>query len=369
MQVTAQHAEDAIAREVERVISREADADRLRALLENPGSFDRELWDLAVSQGWPALAVPESAGGLGLGWRELADTAQVTGHATVSLPLIQCTILARLLLEANNAGDFAELAAQLAAGEKLPTFALMVAGDAGLPPYPTLDLEDGLLNGNLAQAPFAAVADIALVQARRGDDSVLALVDLNQDAVQRETSNLIDNARGAAALRFSDAAASVIELDDACALRQLLSVAAVLTAFEQIGGATACLELAKEFAMEHRAFGQPIGAFQAIKHKLADVYTSIEIARGCALEAMEELTTGELSVKAAAAARIAANRAYDFAAQEAIQVHGGMGVMWEAFLHHHYRRSRSLALELGSTAYWRNQLLAQLQADAGGEWL
>ena len=95
---------------------------------------------------------------------------------------------------------------------------------------------------------------------------------------------------------------------------------------------------------------------------MADIYTAIEIAKGCALEALGELEAGELSIAAAAAARISANRAYDFAAQEAIQVHGGMGITWEGFLHHHYRRARSLALELGSTAYWRNILLDELLA-------
>lgn len=369
MQDSAQNVDDAVAREVERVVAREADADRLRALLASPGSFDHALWRLAVEQGWPGLAVPEALGGLGLGWRELADTVQVLGHATVSLPLIQCTLISRLLLKADNSDGLRVYGEKLASGEMIGCIALLEKGDAGLPPQPSLRLENGRVSGEVAQTPFAAVADCALVAARSGARTVFALVELNNDEVARRAVDLIDNARGAAALRFSGAAAVEIVLEEAPgAAREVLSLAAVLTAFEQIGGAQACLELAREYAMEHRAFGQPIGAFQAIKHKLADVYTGIEIGRGCALEALEELERDALSVEAAAAARIAANRAYDFAAQEAIQVHGGMGITWEAFLHHHFRRARSLALELGSTAYWRNQLLAQLQAAAGGDW-
>ena len=359
MQAPAQHAEDAIAREIERVVAREVDDRRLKALLATPGSFDKALWTLAVEQGWPGLGLPEDSGGLGLGWRDLAEVARVLGHATVSLPLIPATVVGRVLLAGKDNGEaLGARARQLAAGEAMVCVALMAADDAGLPAEPALTLEDGSLTGVTGTTAFAAVADYALAWARKGGKPVLVLAELGR-GVERETTNLVDNARGAAALVFDGARA--VELEGG-APKDVLASAIVMTAFEQVGGAAACLELAKAYALEHRAFGQPIGAFQAIKHKMADIYTAIEIAKGCALEALGELEAGELSIAAAAAARISANRAYDFAAQEAIQVHGGMGITWEGFLHHHYRRARSLALELGSTAYWRNILLDELLA-------
>lgn len=361
MQSSAQHADAAVAREIARLIAREVNDQRLKALLESPGSFDQPLWSLAVEQGWPGLALPEAVGGVGLGWRELADVVQVLGHATVSLPLIQATVIGRLLLQANNTGDFSACARRLAAGEAQVCIALMADGDAGLPAQPALVLDGGKLYGTASSAPFANSAQFALVQARHKGGTVLALATLD-DSVRRVTDNLIDNARAAAQLQFEASDARLIE--GAQALADVLAISAVMTAFEQIGGASACLELAKNYAMEHKAFGQPIGAFQAIKHKMADIYTAIEIAKGCALEALAEIETGTLSIEAAAAARISANRAYDLAAQEAIQVHGGMGIIWEGFLHHHYRRARSLALELGSTAYWRNVLIEKLLAGA-----
>lgn len=357
MQSSAPQADEALAREVERVIASEVDDQRLKALLESPGSFDQPLWSLAVEQGWPGLSLPEEIGGLGQTWRNLTDVAQVLGHATVSLPLIQATVVGRLLLAASNNSSLRANAEKLASGEASVCIALLIEGDAGLPARPALTLSAGSVTGKVAAAAFGNVAQFALVQASSEGKAVLALVELT-DKATRHADNLIDNARAAASLSFDGAPAQIIEGADA--LGDVLAISVVMTAFEQIGGATACLELAKAYAMEHKAFGQPIGAFQAIKHKMTDIYTAIEIARGCALEALEEIEEGKLSIEAAAAARISANRAYDFAAQEAIQVHGGMGITWEGFLHHHYRRARSLALELGSTAYWRNVLVETL---------
>ncbi len=360
MQATAQTIDDAIFREIERVIAREANAERMLKLLEAPGSFDFEMWKLAVEQGWPGLGVSEELGGLGLGWRGLAQTAQILGGSTVSLPLIQSALVCDLIQRAQNAADLIGYGNDLAEGKKIACVALLEGNDAGLTPQSSLTLNDGLLSGSVAQAAFAAVADIAVVRAAANGKQVLVLVELNDNQVRRDSYELVDNARAAAALTFTNSRAVVLQFADDTALNRIITQFAVLTAFEQVGGAAASLELARGYALEHKAFGQVIGSFQAIKHKLADVYTSIEIAKGCAIEALEELAIDKLSIAAAAAARIASNRAYDFAAQECIQVHGGMGVMWEERCHHFYRRARSLALELGASAYWRRVLLSEL---------
>ena len=361
MQAAAQNADDAITLEIDRVLKREVNEQRLKALLETPGSFDCDLWALAREQGWCGLALPESVGGLGLGWRDLAEVARILGETTVSLPLLQNTLTARLLLDSKNAGEFTSCVAALASGEQTACWAVSSAEDAGLAEESPVLLNNGSLQGRTGFCAFAAIADVALVYAQDSNGPVLALATLDQSVV-RNTADLVDNARAMAALEFNGTNAIVLEgVQDV--LRELLAIAAVITAFEQIGGASAAMELARQYAMEHRAFGQPIGAFQAIKHKIADIYTSIEIARGCALEALDALVQGNLSLSATAAARIGASRAYDYAAQEAIQVHGGMGITWEGFVHHHYRRARSLSLELGSNAYWRNVLLDELVAD------
>ena len=136
----------------------------------------------------------------------------------------------------------------------------------------------------------------------------------------------------------------------------------MLVAFEQIGGADAALAMSVEYAKIRHAFGRPIGSFQAIKHKLADMYTRNELARSNAYYAAWALDScpDELPL-AAAAARVAASEAYEFAARETIQTHGGIGATWEADMHLHYRRSRLAMLMLDSPPAWRHRLVGELE--------
>ena len=136
----------------------------------------------------------------------------------------------------------------------------------------------------------------------------------------------------------------------------------MLFAFEQVGGAQRSLEMARDYALQRYAFGRPIGSFQAIKHKLADVYVATELARSNAYYGAWALARDapELPL-AAAAARISANEAFFLAAKENIQVHGGMGYTWEFDCHLHYRRAKLLSLALGSTRLWKDRLITQLE--------
>jgi alkylation response protein AidB-like acyl-CoA dehydrogenase len=218
---------------------------------------------------------------------------------------------------------------------------------------------NGVLQGEKALAAFASVADIALVQAQGEQGNGLYLVDLSHPGVTRRTFNTVDNARAAAALQFNQVPAT--RLGGVDELLNVSSVAALACACEQIGGAQSSLNLACDYARERRAFGQQIGSFQGIKHKLAEAYCLLEIAKGCISDALDAWENGlSQSRQLSAAARIAATKAYDYIAQEGLHIHGGMGVTWEAMPHHHYRRSRVLALELGSIHYWRECLLSEI---------
>lgn len=341
--------------------------ERLKELLEEPGSFDRALWRQAIDMGWPAIAMAEEDGGLGLGWQGLALLAEELGRKTASIPLVAGAVALRAIIGSAVQGQLAEVVGELLSGERIACLAFCEAGEADIPAQPAVRLSAGRLSGRKAIAPFAAVADVALISACDDDGPTLVLVPLAQPGVSRVVAPSFDNARAAAALHFDGAEAVVLQSGATAVERigELVALAAAATAFEQIGGAASCLELARGHAMERHAFGQPIARFQAIKHKLADMYWRLELARGAALEAIQAIDGGDPAWPAlAAAARIGATEAYEFAARENIQTHGGLGVTWEAMPHHYYRRSRALAVELGSLVHWRDTLLGALGFDS-----
>ncbi|MGI4860354.1 MAG: acyl-CoA dehydrogenase family protein [Janthinobacterium lividum] len=385
--------------EARRFLADAAQPEHLKPLLEQPGGFDRQTWKGAAELGWPLTSFDEAHGGLGLGWRGLCVLAEELGRTTLSVPLLPTALAGRWLLGLDAADEAtAAVAETLVAGERHACVAFAQAGAAGVAATPTLALRDGRLFGETAITPFAASADYALVPALDGTDFCLVLVRTGgmhgapSDAARHgawnaaenaaggaartasaagapmrvDVPNVIDNSRAAARLRFDGAPALTRESGEHARQRfwQLLGLAALATAFEQVGGAQTCLDMARGYALERKAFGQQIGRFQAIKSKLADMYIHIELARGCALDALAAFERGDAEWEGlAAAARLAATDAYEFAARENIQTHGAIGVTWEAMPHHHYRRSRALAVELGASLVWRERLFSQIGFD------
>ena len=198
----------------------------------------------------------------------------------------------------------------------------------------------------------------------------LYLVDLTGTGVSREAVSTIDPTRGSARISFDGAPAELLgaagqglEL-----LARIQERSAILLAFEQLGGADRCLEMARDYALERYAFGRPIGSYQAIKHKLADVFVKNEVARANAYYGAWALSTDapELPL-AAAAARVAGSAAYWLASKEMIQTHGGIGVTWEADCHFFFRRARHLGLVIGAPREWKRRLADQLEERVDAE--
>ena len=193
----------------------------------------------------------------------------------------------------------------------------------------------------------------------------LFLVDLRQEGVTRTQLQTIDPSRGHARLAF--AAANAEPLGGAgegwAIIEQVLDRAAVLTAFEQIGGADRALEMGRDYALERMAFGRPIGSFQAIKHMLADMYVSATLARSNGYYGAWALSTGAAELpEAAATARVSATQAFQHCAKNNIQVHGGMGFTWAFDCHLFYRRSNLLAAEPRPQSQWEDKLIQRLRA-------
>ena len=229
------------------------------------------------------------------------------------------------------------------------------------------ELSDGKLNGTKNPVPDGDVADFAVVVARSGAGSALAIVDLNADGVERESVETLDPSRSHARISFSGASAQQLG-DDGAGWKlkdKVFDRAAVLFAMEQVGGSDACLEMAVDYAKGRYAFGRPIGSFQAIKHKLADMYIKNELARAnCYYGAWALSTDADELPSAAAAARVAATQAYHYASKENIQTHGGIGFTWESDCHLFYRRAKLLSLNLGSQRVWKDRLISALEAQS-----
>lgn len=355
----------AIATQSRRVLDARVSKERLLGLLETVGEYDSVFWDTVVEQGWTALAVPEAHGGLGLGLVELGLVAQATGAATAGAPFLTGGYgVVRGLIDGGDDAARASWLPRLASGEVLGAVAFG-EGNAALPPEPGVTLANGCLSGVKHGVVGGIAADLALVWAREGDTPVLALAEL--DTVVRSPIRGWDNSRLHADLRFAGTPATVLARGEAAVAlaRDILARLAVVTAHEQLGGAEALLFIARDYAVTRKAFGQPIGAFQSVKHRIAELYGLVEIARANAIHAAAREGQGDFLL-AAADARIAATEAYDTAARDCVQIHGGIGVTWEGGLHLHMRRARSLAIETGNLLFWEDLLVDQLQTTLEG---
>jgi alkylation response protein AidB-like acyl-CoA dehydrogenase len=329
----------------------------LRGLLEQRGRFDGRIWQLARESGWFGVGVAESDGGLGMGLAERCALAEELGRHLASAPItITSCVIAAVARFGSDEQRTRWLPEALHAGS-IGTLACFESADGGIPTEPAVAWRDGRLYGSKVAVCGGLFASSALVPSRdEHGHRVVVLADLRAAGVEKIALDTLDNSRGYGNLIFDGLRAE--PLAGTRVLDSALAELALMTAFEQIGGAQRCLDQARDFALERRAFGQPIGAFQSIKHGLADLYVLIQLARGAAFAAVRAAGTAD-SFSSAAAARLAATRAYDQAAQESIQIHGGQGCAFEADHHLHYRRARCLALEWGGPPVWRERLLSE----------
>ncbi len=344
--------------------------DTVRAVLEGDATHDADLWRAVCEMGWPGTAIPEAYGGLGLGYLELCVIAEELGRSLAPIPFASSVYLAsEALLVAGSEEQKKAHLPKLASGEVIGTLALSEGQQMPTPASMTLRFDGATVSGEKMPVPDGMVAELAVVAAKTSDsdaeDAVdLVLVNLNSPGVARETVKTLDPSRPQARVTFNKVPAERLgRAGEGWSLtRRVLDRAAVLMAFEQVGGADVCLEMAKEYALSRYAFGRQIGSFQAIKHKLADMYINNELARSNAYYGAWALSTDSPDLAlAAAGARVSATDAYHYASKENIQTHGGMGFTWEVDCHLYYRRSKALSLALGSARVWKDRLVNQLE--------
>ena len=342
----------------------------VRAGLEGGEPFSRDLYRGLAEMGVLGVAIPEAYGGVGLSHLELCLAAEELGRALAPVPVASSIYLAaEFLLQAGTEAQKKAWLPKLASGEAVGTFAFVEGQGRMTPDKVAAAVRDGRLSGAKSPVPDGDIADLAIVAARsgagRGEQAIsLFLVDLNGPGVTRETLASIDPTRSQARLAFEGAPAKRLggEGEGWAIASQVMDRAAILMAFEQVGGADRALSMARDYALDRMAFGRQIGSFQAIKHMLADMYVSATLARSNCYYGAWALASGssELPV-AAATARVSATQAFQHCAKNNIQVHGGMGFTWAFDCHLFYRRSNALALALGSLSTWEDLLISRLQ--------
>lgn len=323
----------------------------LRKLIDSGAEWDAPLWRELGEMGFLGANIPEAYGGLGMGEVDLGVISQELGRANAAVPFFSSIVLAADAIRlAGSEQHKQHWLPRLASGEVVACFA-SAEGPGPLLGKGTV-LSGGGLTGVKQPVADAGIAQIAIVQV--GDQ--LALVELDQPGVTRTKLDSFDQLRAHYRIEFDKAEAELLPGRDI--IFPLLDRAAVQSAFEAVGGSEACLEMGLAYVMNRQIFGRPLAGYQAIKHKLADVAVGIELARSNAYFGAwaAESSPADLPA-AAAAARLTAIKAFELAARENLQVHGGIGYTFEADCHFYYRRERMLAVIVGGRGFWADRLL------------
>jgi alkylation response protein AidB-like acyl-CoA dehydrogenase len=347
--------------------------ERVRAAMGEEHGFLRDVWRrIAGELGWTALVVPEAYGGAGLGFVDLAVILEEAGRALLAAPFFSTVCLAaNALALAGDAPVVAEHLGAIASGDTTATLAWMERGgrgDAnGVAAVAKPDGGDFVISGEKTHVLDATAADLAIVAARAPGSSGERGIDLfavptGAPGVERVLLPTMDATRRLGTLRLDGvrvpgSSRLGVPGEGSSLLRRTLDRAAVALAAEQLGGAERCLEMAVEYAKVRVQFNRPIGSFQAIKHKCADMLVLVESARSAAYEAAwtAEKSPGELAV-AASIAKAYASDAYFRCAAENIQIHGGIGFTAEHDAHLHFKRARASRVLLGAPAEHRERI-------------
>lgn len=345
--------------EARRFLRESASFEQCRKHLDSGAHYDRVLWSRMAELGWLGIGIPESHGGLGLGPLDLCVLMEELGRSLAPVPFFSTAALGVQLLK--RCADAHPLLAEITAGRCIASLALGAIVESARESAGALIWDGQRVTGRVAVLADAMGADRFLVWARdrNGADLWVAL-DAKAPGLIRRAIEGFDTLRAHGSLELKSVVAEVLLQGAAAtsAREALLSEAAVLTAFEQVGGAEAALDMACDYVQNRYAFGRPVGGNQAVKHKLADVMVAVELARSNAWYAAwaMERPGAELH-RAAAAARLSATEAYVMAAEENLHLHGGIGYTWEANCHFHVRRARLLATSIGNAAFWSERLL------------
>jgi alkylation response protein AidB-like acyl-CoA dehydrogenase len=369
--------QEELRRSARRFLETASSTAQVRAAMATASGYDEKVWHrLGEELGFTSLAIPEAYGGAGLGFVELAAVMEEMGRALLCSPFFATVCLAasavlaggteeqkRELLPAISSGRARAAVAVLppdGRGDALGGGVVYTRRDAG---YELTGTSSFVIDGHTAQWLLVAARPAALVDGRGPS---LFVVSADTPGLERRHLPTMDMTRKQAELKLHDVKLPFSALLGAPgsgerALARMLDLAKVALGAEQVGGAERCLDMSIDYAKTRVQFGRPIGSFQAIKHKLADMFVLVESARSASYYAAWTAAHNDAELPAAAAlAKAYCSEAYFKVAAECIQIHGGVGFTWEHDAHLFFKRAQSSEILFGDAAYHRQVVARQM---------
>ncbi len=372
MSMTFTEEQDEFRTSVRRFLEQKSPPAEVRRLMETDQGYDPAVWQQMAGQlGLQGVAVPEEYGGGGYGFIEQIVVLEEMGRALLCAPYFSSVVLAgTALMQSGDGAANRDLLPGIADGSAIATLAWVenpAEWMTGSRSTTAKRSGDGYtIDGTKTLVLDGHTASLILVIAQADGGPSLFALPASASGLTRHKLETLDMTRKVAALEFAGTPARLIADEGAAAgiLERTLQLAAVALAAEQVGAAQKCLDMSVEYAKLRVQFGRPIGSFQAIKHKCADMLLEIESARSAAYYAAWAAADGsdELAL-VAPLAKACCSDAFASAAAENIQIHGGIGFTWEHDAHLYYRRAKSTEQFLGSPSEHRDILAQRLIAE------
>jgi alkylation response protein AidB-like acyl-CoA dehydrogenase len=360
---------------VRRFLADRAPISRVRELMETPDGTDPQVWQQAGAQlGLQGIAIPEEYGGAGFSFAEQAIVLEELGAALYGGPYLASAVLAATaLLSGSDETARRELLPGIASGQTVATLAFTEDDGSWEPEAIRLTAARGAraggsdggwaLDGHKSFVLDGHTADLILVVARTDSGLSLFAVQAGARGLDRRVLSTLDQTRKLARLEFVSVTGRLIGApgDGAAVLARTLDIAAIALAAEGLGGAQRALDMAVEYAKVREQFGRPIGSFQAIKHRCADLLLEVESLRSAVAYAAAAVAEDSAEIPVVAAlAKAYASEVYFHVAAENIQIHGGIGFTWEHDAHLYFKRAKASELFLGDASYHREHLAERI---------
>jgi alkylation response protein AidB-like acyl-CoA dehydrogenase len=324
---------------IKRFLAEKCPTTRVRQIMESDGAHDTKLWSDLAELGVPGLMVPAAQGGLGHELLDLALVAEELGYAATPGPFLGSAIATVALVECGDAAQREKWLPRLASGEAIATLALGEDGSEWEPSRLKTDAKGGRLSGRKPLVPYAGIADVILVAARDESGPGLWAVERSTPGLEITTQPGNDMTRRLDAVSLSNVAATRLAGGDV-ALERAIDAGLVLVAADAYGGSRRCLEMARDYALQREQFGQIIGAFQAVKHQLANLATELEPSLSLlwySAHAFDHIR--DQAPRHAAMVKAHMSDLFDRVTRDTTELHGGIGFTWEFDLHLWFRRA------------------------------